>query len=154
MADQREKQYQDSLNKLQNDNETQTRQLNQQYQIEMEKINYRTKTHKGWINIDIDLPKFMKYFKKTSPEWYVKRGNNIEVKDRIDKFGKYILEKNKDVVAAEFYFLIDKTTFALKLIIVNGRHRLAWLVENGYKEAIISIPKNQINLFNEFRTDN
>ena len=120
----------------------------------MEKINYRTKTHKGWINIDIDLPKFMKYFKKTSPEWYVKRGNNNEVKDRIDKFGKFILENNKDVVPAEFYFLIDKTTFALKLIIVNGRHRLAWLLENGYKEAIISIPKNQINLFNEFRTDN
>ena len=120
----------------------------------MEKINYRTKTHKGWINIDIDLPKFMKYFKKTSPEWYVKRGNKNEVKDRIDRFGKFILENNKDVVPAEFYFLIDKTTFELKLIIVNGRHRLAWLLENGYKEAIISVPKNQINLFNEFRTNN
>jgi len=28
------------------------------------------------------------------------------------------------------------------------------LLENGYKEAIISIPKNQIYLFNEFRTYN
>ena len=85
----------------------------------MEEINYRTKTHKGWITIIIDLPKFMKYFKKTSPEWYVKRGNKNEVKDRIDRFGKFILENNKDVVLAEFYFLIDKTTFALKLIIVK-----------------------------------
>jgi hypothetical protein len=116
----------------------------------MKQINYRTKTHKGWINIEIDLPKFMDYFKKTSPEWYVKRGNKNEVKGRIYRFDKFILENNKDVVPAEFYFLIDKTTFALKLIVVNGRHRLAWMLENGYKKAIISIPKNQNNLFKEF----
>ncbi len=116
----------------------------------MKQINYRKKTHKGWININIDLPKFMEYFKKTSPEWYVKRGNKNEVKGRIDRFDKFILEHNKDVVPAEFYFLIDKTTFALKLIIVNGRHRLAWLLENGYKEAIISVPKNQKDLFKGF----
>jgi hypothetical protein len=114
-------------------------------------INYRTKTHNGWIIINVDLPKFMEYFKKTSPEWYVKRGNKNEVKGRIDKFGKFILENNKDVVPAEFYFLIDKKTFALKLIVVNGRHRLAWMLENGYKEAIISIPKNQKSLFKEFQ---
>jgi hypothetical protein len=116
----------------------------------MKQINYRTKTHKGWININIDLPKFMKYFKKSSPEWYVKRGNKNEVQGRIDRFDKFILEKNKNVVPAEFYFLIDRTTFSLKLIIVNGRHRLAWLIENGYNEAIISVPKNQKNLFKEF----
>jgi hypothetical protein len=120
----------------------------------MEKINYKTKTHKGWINIVIDLPKFMKYFKNTSPEWYVKRGNKNEKEDRINKFGKFILENNKNVVPAQFYFLIDNTTFALKLIIVNGRHRLAWLLENGYKEAIISVPKNQKNLFKEFEINN
>jgi len=116
------------------------------------KINYRAKTHKGWVNINIDLPKFMEYFKKTSPEWYVKRGNKNEVKGRIDRFAKFILENNKDVVPAEFYFLIDKTTFALKLIIVNGRHRLAWLLENEYKEAIISVPRNQKDLFKEFES--
>jgi hypothetical protein len=113
-------------------------------------INYRTKKHNGWIIINVDLPKFMEYFKKSSLEWYVKRGNKNEVKGRIDKFGKFILENNKDVVPAEFYFLIDKKTFALKLIVVNGRHRLAWMLENGYKEAIISIPKNQKSLFKEF----
>lgn len=118
----------------------------------MKQINYRTKTHKGWVNINIELPKFMEYFKKTSPEWYVKRGNKNDVKGRIDRFDKFILETNKNVVPAEFYFLIDQTTFALKLIIVNGRHRLAWLLENGYKEAIISVPKNQKNLFKEFET--
>lgn len=117
----------------------------------MNKINYRTKTHKGWINIDIDLPKFMEYFKKNSPEWYVKRNNKNEVKGRIDRFDKFISEKNKDVFPAEFYFLIDNRTFSLKLIIVNGRHRLAWLLENGYTEAVIGVPKNQKNLFTELK---
>jgi hypothetical protein len=28
---------------------------------------------------------------------------------------------------------------------------LAWLLENGYKEAIIGVPRNQKNLFNEFK---
>jgi hypothetical protein len=124
--------------------------INCKTQSKMKKINYRTKTHNGWIIINVDLPKFMEYFKKSSPEWYVKRGNKNEVKGRIDGFGKFILENNKDVVPAEFYFLIDKKTFALKLIVVNGRHRLAWMLENGYKEAIISIPKNQKSLFKEF----
>ncbi len=116
----------------------------------MNEINYRQKTHKGWINITIDLPKFMAYFKKSSPEWYVKRNNKNEVKGRIDRFGKFIEINNKDIVPAEFYFLIDKKTFQLKLIIVNGRHRLAWLLENGYKKANISIPKNQKELFFKF----
>ena len=49
-------------------------------------INYRAKTHKGWINITIDLSKFMNYFKKLSPLWYVKKGNKNEVEGRIDKF--------------------------------------------------------------------
>lgn len=118
----------------------------------MKEINYTYKTHKGWINITIDLPEFMAYFKKSSPEWYVKRGNKNEVKGRIDRFGKFIEENNKDVFPAEFYFLIDKKTFQLKLIIVNGRHRLAWLLENGYKKAIISIPQNQTELFFKFIT--
>jgi hypothetical protein len=118
----------------------------------MKEINYRRKTHKGWINITIDLPEFMAYFKKSSPEWYVKRGNKNEVKGRIDRFGKFIEENNNNIVPAEFYFLIDNKTFHLKLIIVNGRHRLAWLFENGYKKTIISIPKNQTELFYKFIT--
>jgi hypothetical protein len=116
----------------------------------MKDINYRRKTHKGWINITIDLDEFMKYFKQSSPEWYVKRGNKKEVKGRIDKFGKFIEEINKDVVPAEFYFLIDVKTFAPKLIIVNGRHRLAWLLENSYNKATISIPRNQMFLFHKW----
>ncbi len=116
----------------------------------MKEINYRTKTHKGWVNITIDLNKFMDYFKKSSAEWYVKRGNKNEVKGRIDRFGKFIDEVNKKVVPAEFYFLIDKHTFQPKLIIVNGRHRLAWLLENEYKEAVISVPRNQTILFEGF----
>ena len=116
----------------------------------MKEINYKKKAHKGWMNITVDLPLFMSYFKKTSPEWYVKRRNKNEVKGRIDKFGKFIEEVNKDVVPAEFYFLIDKRTFNLKLIIVNGRHRLAWMLENGYKKATISIPSNQYDLFERF----
>ena len=39
MADQREKQYQDALIKLQEDNEARSKKLNEQYQIELEKIN-------------------------------------------------------------------------------------------------------------------
>jgi len=116
----------------------------------MKAINYTRKTHQGWINITINLPEFMAYFKKSSPEWYVKRGNKNEVKGRIDRFEKFIEENNKDVVPAEFYFLIDKKTFQLKLIIVNGRHRLAWMLEKGYKKAIISIPLNQTMLFDKF----
>jgi hypothetical protein len=118
--------------------------------IKMKQINYRRKTHKGWINITIDLPEFMKFFKQSSPQWYVKRGNKNEVKGRIDRFAKFIEEFNKDVVPAEFYFLIDNKTFALKLIIVNGRHRLAWMLENQYKKAIISIPSNQKSLFDKW----
>jgi hypothetical protein len=72
------------------------------------------------------------------------------VKGRIDRFAKFIEEFNKDVVPAEFYFLIDNKTFALKLIIVNGRHRLAWMLENQYKKAIISIPSNQKSLFDKW----
>lgn len=118
----------------------------------MKQINYKAKTHKGWINITIDLSEFMYHFKKSSPEWYVKRGNKNEVKGRIDRFGKFIDEVNKDVVPAEFYYLIDQKTFAPKLIIVNGRHRLAWLLENGYDQTTISIPSNQIELFHRFIT--
>lgn len=113
----------------------------------MKQINYKAKTHKGWVNITIDLSLFMDYFKKSSPQWYVKRRNKNEVKGRIDKFGKFIDEVNKDVVPAEFYFLIDPKTFQPKLVIVNGRHRLAWLLENGYNKTTISIPRNQIELF-------
>jgi hypothetical protein len=116
----------------------------------MIKINYKTKPHNGWVNINIDLPKFMRYFKKTSPEWYVERGNSNESKGRIDRFDKFLSENNKDILPAEFYFLIDKKTFGLKLIVVNGRHRLAWLLENGYEDAIISIPNKQKKLFKEF----
>ena len=115
-------------------------------------INYRAKTHKGWINITIDLSKFMNYFKKLSPLWYVKKGNKNEVEGRIDKFGKFIDSVNKDVVPAEFYFLIDAKTFKPQLIIVNGRHRLAWLLQNGYDKTIISVPRNQIVLFSKFIT--
>ena len=39
MADQREKQYQDSLNKLQEDNEARSKKLNEEYQIQLQKIN-------------------------------------------------------------------------------------------------------------------
>jgi hypothetical protein len=94
----------------------------------------------------------MYHFKKSSPEWYVKRGNKNEVKGRIDRFGKFIDEVNKDVVPAEFYYLIDQKTFAPKVIIVNGRHRLAWLLENGYDQTTISIPSNQIELFHRYIT--
>ena len=113
----------------------------------MKQINYRSKTHKGWIHITIDLSLFMDYFKKSSPEWYVKRRNKNEVKGRIDKFGKFINEVNKDVVPAEFLFRIEAKTFQPKLVVVNGRHRLAWLLENGSKKTIISIPRNQAELF-------
>lgn len=113
----------------------------------MKQINYRSKTHKGWINITIDLSLFMDYFKKSSPEWYVKRRNKNEVKGRIDRFGKFIDEVNKNVVPAEFLFRIDAKTFQPKLVIVNGRHRLAWLLENGYNKTLISIPRNQAELF-------
>ena len=118
--------------------------------IIMGKISYRTKTHKGWVSIEIDLVAFMDCFKKTSPEYYVKRGNKNEVKGKIDKFGKFIEQVNKDVVPAEFYFLIDHKTFKPKLIVVNGRHRMAWLLENGCKWAVISIPKVQLPMFSEF----
>ena len=94
----------------------------------------------------------MNYFKKLSPLWYVKKGNKNEVEGRIDKFGKFIDSVNKDVVPAEFYFLIDAKTFKPQLIIVNGRHRLAWLLENGYDKTIISVPRNQIVLFSKFIT--
>ena len=116
----------------------------------MKNINWKKRTHTGWVSIDIDLPKFMEYFKKTSPEWYVKRGNKNEVTGRIDKFGKFIEDINKDVIPAEFYFMIDKNTFKPKLIIVNGRHRLSWLIENNYEKAYITIPKEQVFLFKEF----
>ena len=89
----------------------------------------------------------MDYFKKSSPEWYVKRRNKNEVKGRIDRFGKFIDDVNKNVVPAQFYFLVDAKTFQPKLVIVNGRHRLAWLLENGYNKTIISIPRNQAELF-------
>ena len=81
-----------------------------------------------------------------------KKGNKNEVEGRIDKFGKFIDSVNKDVVPAEFYFLIDAKTFKPQLIIVNGRHRLAWLLQNEYDKTIISIPRNQIVLFSKFIT--
>lgn len=118
----------------------------------MKQIEYKSETHKGWVNITINLKEFMDYFKKSSPEWYVKRGNKNEVKGRIDKFSKFIDKVNKDVRTAEFYFLIHGKTFQPKLIIVNGRHRLAWLLENGYESTLISIPSNQTELFCKFIT--
>ena len=119
----------------------------------MKDINWKKRTHTGWASIEIDLPHFMDYLKKTSPEWYVKRGNKNEVKGRIDRFGKFIEDVNKDIIPSEFYFLIDKSNFKPKLIIVNGRHRLAWLFENDYERAYIAIPKEQVFLFKEFNSN-
>ena len=39
MADEREKQYQDALKKLQSDNEAKSKKLDEQYQIQLTKIN-------------------------------------------------------------------------------------------------------------------
>jgi len=117
----------------------------------MKGINWMNKTHKGWVNVEIDLPAFMKFARKQEKCFYVKRGNKNEVKGRIDRFKKFVTDNPKTkIVPAEFYFLIDKKTYKFELIIVNGRHRLASLLEDGYKTAVVSIPKEQKLMFSEF----
>ena len=117
----------------------------------MRKINWRNKTHKGWVNIEVNLPAFMKFASKQEKCFYVKRGNKNEVRGRIDRFKKFVIDNPKTkIIPAEFYFLIDKKTYKIELIIVNGRHRLASLLEDDYKTAIISIPKEQKQMFSEF----
>lgn len=116
----------------------------------MKQINWKKTTHKDWVIITVDLLLFMEYFKANSPQWYVKRGNKNEVKGRIDRFKEFINSDNKNIICADFYFLIDKKTFKPELIIVNGRHRLAALLEDGYKTANICVPKNQQQLFTNF----
>jgi len=120
----------------------------------MEKINWKKTAHLGWCTITIDLPAFMEYYKKISPEWYIKRGNTNEVKGRIDRFGQFIEHVNKDVVPAEFYLLVNPKTFKPKLMVVNGRHRMAWLLENHFTEATIMVPKTQQILFQSFICNN
>lgn len=117
----------------------------------VKKINWKKATHKGWVSIQINLPKFMEFASKEKKVYYVKRGNKNEVKGRIDRFKKFIENNPKTkIIPAEFYFLINTVTYKHELIIVNGRHRLASLLEDGYKKAMIVIPKNQQSLFKEF----
>ena len=108
-------------------------------------MNWNKKTRKDFIIYKVNLPYFMEYFKRISPEWYVERGNKNEVKGRIDKFAEYV-KSGKPITASDFNFSMNKD-FSLKLNCIDGRHRMAYFIEKGIKQVYIQIPKVQKSLF-------
>lgn len=110
----------------------------------------------GEVMMEVNLPQLMSLFKQSNPEFYVERGGPNEIAGRVAGFDEFIRSNPAtDVIASEVY-LVDPSTGRsvgadhdgpVKVEFSNGRHRVAWMLEQGMQSARIRVPTDQVPVF-------
>ena len=103
--------------------------------------------------IIVNLSKILPYYQASYN--YVVRGNKNEIEDRIDNFGNWFNKRVVPIEAPEAYFSIkkktrnnygkdtvpeDQHTLAHQVVFHDGRHRFAWMIEQGWQSIPIAVP--------------
>lgn len=102
----------------------------------LDTANYNKRSDKNvLVRLPIDL-----ILKNQQLDFAVERGNNNEIKGRIDRAKSFIEKRNNDLEASDIY-IPPKGRNAGKIGFSDGRHRIIAAKELGAKNVFVEIPR-------------
>ena len=109
--------------------------------ISFKKSELKSQTNNVLVNVDVQK---LDTAWKRDIGYYIEQGKE-SIKGRRAKFEEF-LKKNEPIEAPVLNLKSDGQTISFG----DGRHRFAVLRDMGYKQIQVSIPKGQVELFNQF----